>query len=205
MAVSQATYDCLYIGKQLQERIGDFSESEIQLFAYLACLLALYDGKNVASWGYIFIQNENGSPFSDDISNALIRLSQIGSLVDTDKDNYFNLTSNGESFLKKIDKFSINLSREKYLKSAITMVDFFPYGILTNAINNEPLLQSIKGLKVRRNLLDEDGSGRVLLYEQFKLLRTVIDQNNIGLLKPAYLWLNSIAFYNENSGKPTQL
>lgn len=198
MAISQATYDCLYIGKRLQEKIGDFSESEIQLFAYLSCLLALYDGKSVAFWDYIFIQNENGSPYSDDISNALNQLSQIGSLEDTDKDSYFNLTSRGDFFLEKIDKFSINSNREKYLKSAVTMVDFFPYGILTNAINNEPLLHSIKELKVRRNLLDEDGSGRVVLYEQFKLLKSVIDQKNIGLLKPAYLWLNSLAFYNEN-------
>ena len=199
MSVSQATYDCLYIGKKLQEKVGDFSEGEIQLFAYLSCLLALYDGKNVASWGYFFIKNENGSPFSKDVSVSLKRLTQINCFVDSDKDNYFNMGETGNFFLDKISEYSMNTSREKYLKSAVTMVDFFPYGILTKAINNEPILLSSQAINVRRNLLDENGSSQAALYQQFKLLKSVIDQKNTGLLKPAYLWLNSLAFYNSNN------
>ena len=196
MALSQATYDCLYIGTQLQKKVDDFSEGEIQLFAYLSCLLALYDGKNVSSWGYMFIKNENGSPYSHEISNAITSLSRLGSFSDSDKDYYYKLTSNGEAFLDKIRGFSLNTSRVKYLNSAVSMVDFFPYGILTNAINNEPILHSTRTLSSRRILLDENGSGRAVLYDQFKLLKSVIDQKNSGLLTPAYLWLNSLAFYD---------
>jgi hypothetical protein len=195
MAISQATYDCLFIGSKLQDNIEDFSEGEIQLFAYLSCLLALYDGKNVSSWGYLFIKNKIGSPYSVDISNATNSLKRSNCLIDADKDQYYNISEKGGLYLEQFSKHSSNLSRTKYLELALSMMNFFPYGVLTKAINDEPILLSLRGINVRRNLLDIDGSGLALLYEQFKLLKQVLKDGEHQLIKPAYVWLNSLAYF----------
>lgn len=195
MALTQGIYDSLYIGSKLQSNIGDFSEGEIQIFSYLACLLALYDGRESSSWGYIFIKNENGSPYSSDISSGIATLVNNRLLIDSDKDSYFNITESGISFFERLAEHGLNKQRTVYLNAAMEMVNFFPYGVLTKAINEEPILKSSRLIRLRRNLLDEDGSGQELLYEQFKSLKRTVDINVKGLLMPAYLWLNSLAFY----------
>ncbi|UOY08911.1 hypothetical protein L0P88_10235 [Muricauda sp. SCSIO 64092] len=195
MALSEGTYDCLYIGNKLQSKIGDFSEGELQLFAYLACLLALYDGQDVSSWGYLFIKNENGSPYSNDVSNSMGFLAEAEFLNDSDKDNYYTITTEGAFLLAQLASHSGNLFREKYLKAAVLMVDFFPYGLLTKAINEEPILRLSRSVNARRNLLDSDGSGHALLYQQFSILKEAISEESKELIMPAYLWVNSLAFY----------
>jgi hypothetical protein len=66
-----AYYDALAVSRQLENQLGDVAVAEVHLFAYLACLLALYKGHSPSVWGYAFAVTDYGYPFSGEIQNAI--------------------------------------------------------------------------------------------------------------------------------------
>ena len=86
-----AIFDYLSISVKLQGVLKNFSEYEIQLFAYLSCLLSLFKKRNVSEWEYSFVATGFGAPYSSDIGNVNRHFIETG-LVDYKEDEYMELS-----------------------------------------------------------------------------------------------------------------
>ena len=71
--IPEAFFDSLSLAKKLDDFLDGFKKEEIQLFAYFSLILHAYKGKDVSSWGYSFIVDENGFPFSKELNDAIER------------------------------------------------------------------------------------------------------------------------------------
>ena len=61
MVNTDAFFDTLVLIDRISQRIGTVVGPEVHLFAYLACLLAVYRGWPSADWGYRFACTDNGA------------------------------------------------------------------------------------------------------------------------------------------------
>ena len=93
----EAIFDTLYIGSRIESKLDDFSHPEVQFFAYLSCLLSLYNGNPLSFWEYSFIKTQLGSPYSVDIKEAWNFLKSKASVEQT-TEGYSKLTESQELF-----------------------------------------------------------------------------------------------------------
>jgi hypothetical protein len=68
--VPEDYFDCLAIAVGTPRSVAPLSVQELHLFSYLACLLALFEGRPVADWGYRFALTSKGYPFSAEFEAA---------------------------------------------------------------------------------------------------------------------------------------
>lgn len=188
----EAIYDTIYIGNQLEKKLTDFSQYEIQLFSYLSCLLSLYDGNPIAYWGYGFIKNELGSPFSIDLNESIETLIGRGSLTSSN-DSFLKLGDLGKSDITSLSMFPSYQKRLKYLEPACQSIKLLPYGIVKDSIIREPVLKYANSHKNKRLLTDEESPAFSLLYEQFEMLREALENKYQNLIIPAVVWLEYLA------------
>lgn len=181
-----AIYDTLFVGSKLQRYIGDFNSSEVQLFCYFSCLLSLYEGNPTSFWGYKFIKNELGVPLSTDVYTALDCLLRNNELQKAD--DYYMITSEGESKCEVLSKLNRFENRNKYLEASCESLLALPIGYIRNSINSEPIVRAANNSTVR-TLVDEENGAVALLYEQFELLKEAIDTKDSDLFVPAVTWL----------------
>lgn len=187
-----AFYDTIYIGNQLEKKLTDFSQYEIQLFSYLSCLLSLYDGNPIAFWGYSFIKNDLGSPYSIDLNESIEALIGRGSLT-LSNDLFLKLGELGKSDIARLTLFPSNQQRLKYLDAACQSIKLLPYGVVKDSIILEPVLKYANSHKNKRLLTDEESPAFSLLYEQFEMLRTALENKYQNLIIPAVVWLEYLA------------
>lgn len=183
-----ATYDILSLTIKLEDSLGDVSESEIQMFAYLACILSIFDGNSANDWGYSFIKNELGSPFSEALSSSIHSLIINEGLVA--KDEYFisnELSVTRFSLFKELDVYK---KRESYIETAYKCLKFIPYSKVRSALFSEPNLKIANNNVNRRLLLDEEGASIQLLYNQFDKLHTALGTNYRSKVIPALVWMS---------------
>lgn len=189
----QAVFDILFVGQKLQSKIQDFSLSEINFFSYLGCLLSLYDGNIVANWGYNFIKNNLGSPFSSDLNIAIDSLVANGTILKSEGiDGYYRLSPKGVEFLEVYSTLQTFKSRITYLNLACRSISLFPLGYIKEAINNEPVLKSAFVSSTKRSLLEENSPATKSLYHQFALLKTALEDKHQDLMIPAIVWIESL-------------
>ena len=193
---SNAVFDALYIGTHLQIKLNDFSNYELQIFTYLSCLLSLYDGEPVSFWGYTFIKNDLGSPFSKEINDAIEALIAKGSIIKSDG-SFLSVTANGQNELRLYSSFRSNISRIKYLQAACESMNLISYGEVKDSISQEPILQSAGKQSQRRLLIDDDSPAFSVLYEQFEMLRTALENQFHNLVIPAIVWLKYLGNKNK--------
>ncbi|WP_291087020.1 hypothetical protein [Flavobacterium sp. BFFFF1] len=190
---SEAVFDMLYIGNKLQFKIEDFSLSEINFFSYLSCLLSLYDGKMIDNWEYGFIKSSLGSPISTDLDKALNALCSNGSLCKSEGvDGYYNLLPNGEKMLELYSTLYKFSWRIPYLEASCKSLSLMPFGIVKDAISNEPVLKSANNTVNRRSLLEESNPATKSLHNQFSLLKVALEDKFSDLLIPAVVWIESL-------------
>ena len=180
-------FDSLYIGKNLQEYIGDFNLSEVQMLSYFSCLLSLYDGNPISFWEYKFIKNEMGVPLCFEINEAVEKLEQNNEFLLKD-DNYFNITEEGISKLNTFLSFDLYNHRIKYLKAACESLLAVPIGSFRSSLFEEPLIKLANGGEIR-NLIGDENIGLVTLYNQFEILKTALNEQYADLFVPAVTWL----------------
>lgn len=186
-----ALFDALYLGQNLEIKIKDFSLTEIQILSYLGCLLSIYDGNNSSEWGYFFVKNNSGYPYSIELNNAMELLARRNMIVQNSENNeYFNTDVTGIDFINKMsNQLSIYTKRKQYLDVALNCITLAPFGVIRTALLNEPVLTSAKR-KSSVLLLEESDFATNLLYEQFQELRTAINNEYESLLIPAFTWLS---------------
>lgn len=205
----EAVYDTLFIGLKLQRKMEDFSQYEVQFFAYFSCLLSLYDGNPLDGWNYSFVKTDFGSPYSSDVQNALVSLTAHDSLKESrnsigyypvlDKGtveeslSYYTVTDKGTQLSKFLES-NTNMfrARTKYLNTACNSLSLIPYGTIKEAINNEPVLNSAGNSLSKRSLLLETNPATKVLYAQFKALKDALEEKHYELMVPAVIWLESL-------------
>jgi len=190
----EAVYDTLFIGQRLQRKIEDFSQYEIQFFAYFSCLLSLYEGNTVGEWMYSFVKTELGSPYSADIDFAIQTLNATRFIKPTENSKeYFTITEKGINFFKFQDEnASIFSNRKKFLTTACNTISLIPIGSIKEAITREPVLYSAGNSLTKRSLLEDSNPATKVLHSQFKDLRIALEDKYHDLIVPAVVWLESL-------------
>jgi hypothetical protein len=191
----EAIFDTLFIGQRLQRKIEDFSQYEIQFFAYFSCLLSLYEGNTVEDWKYSFVKTELGSPYSIDIDASQTQNSK----------EYFTINEAGKEFFNFQDEAASSLAdRKKYLTTACDTISLTPYGVIKEAIGNEPVLYSAKNSLSKKGLLEMSSPATKVLYSQFKDLKFALENKYQNLLIPAMVWIEYLVNSKTHSVNDSQ-
>jgi hypothetical protein len=198
MSCPEAIYDSLYIGQKLQRKLEDYSQYEVQFFAYFSCLLSLYNGNTVTDWHYSFVKTKLGSPYSPDLHSAFETLVGNGSMIRVEGEgDYHQLTEHGSLFLEYMDDNTTVLSdRKQYLSAACNSISLLPFTTVKQAIGNEPVLYSAGTSLSSKSLLVDSNPATKVLYTQFKELRLALEDRYQDLLVPAVVWLESLSSRN---------
>lgn len=183
------TYDALSLTLKLQEKLDDVSVDEIQMFSYLACLLSIYDGKGANDWGYLFIKNELGAPYNNDIVETIKVLADTRMVKMKDRE-YFLATRLAHDRYALLSKMKMYEDREKYLSASAKCIKFVPYADVRSALYEEPTLLYSKRIDERQILLDGNSATIHLLYRQFDNLRTALRDRYKNLVIPALVWMS---------------
>lgn len=194
--IPEAIFDTLYIGYNIESTLEDFSHYEIQFFAYLSCLLALYEGNPLSFWEYNFVKTLLGSPYSVDIKQAFMFLESNSSL-EVSAEGYGRLTKKGKDEMGFYLELYTFKQRSVYLDAACNSLSLIPISSIKEAIYNEPVLKSARSV-TRKYLLDEKSPATQVLYEQFGILRHALkDEQYKTLIIPAVVWLESLKAKSE--------
>lgn len=180
-----ATFDALGLGVRLQGALGDTSDAEVHLFAYLSCLMWLYRGHPVAEWGYSFAGTRDGAPFSTGIEQALMELTCQGHI--TGDANHRGVTDDGAALYADVRELGLNRAREPYLEGACSTVLAFPPGRVRDALVRQPELTRAHVTGAVTRLLDEPAVEA--MYEQFRELSGALGIDTRDLMIPATVWV----------------
>ena len=188
----EAIFDTLYIGSKLESKLDDFSHPEVQFFAYLSCLLALYGGNPLSFWEYSFVKTQLGSPYSVDIHEAWNFLKSKASVEQT-TEGYSKLTEKGRADINFYLTLHAFKQRGQYLDAACKSLSLIPVGYIKKAIQNEPVLKNARTSIAKKFLLDESSPATHALYEQFATLKEALkDKDYKDLLIPAVVWIEAL-------------
>ncbi len=188
-----ATFDCLLVAQRLQAQGAVYSGPELHLFAYLACLLWLYQKNIVTDWGYSFVGTELGAPYSQEIDSALKELLGRGFFLRIH--DRLRMTKLAERTLDEFTKLEMNRDRAECLNASCASIAAFSPGMVTSALSQEPELSRAKALPSSRLLLEDAAQSQ--LYVQFEALRSNLDPRTSDLRLPAVVWLS--ALYRSNA------
>lgn len=190
MSNSNSYYDGLSICVHLDPVLSTIALSEIHLFAYLACLLALYRKKPVANWGYDFGAVEGGYPYSPALNESITDLTEKGYL-NRDADNFFRVTSAGRDEFEWLQSMSIGREREQYITGACSSILSLPLGMIREALNQSVDLRLARTSNHARHLPSDGGTQ--VLHDHFDVLSQAIGINVQDLMIPAVIWLQFLS------------
>lgn len=187
-----ASFDALRLCAEISSASGaGAAAAEIHAFAYLGCLLSVYEDRPPTEWGYGFRVTPAGAPYSVELDSAITTLRAGGMLVS--RGLAFDLSSPGLADLELLCTHTTNRARLRYLSSAAATALFMPLPAVTSALSREPQLQELLGAPTSRDLLDEAGVDVVKAH--FEVITRVLSGRDLGddLTVPASLWLAALA------------
>jgi hypothetical protein len=184
-----AFFDCLAISTQLQDVFDAVAPAEVHLFAYLACLLSVYRGRPVATWGYSFAGTCSGSPFSPEVEESKELLIRAGHITVTES-GYLQLTQSGCEEYAFLASLIANGKRIEYLVGACATVLTLPLGWIKAAITSDSQMRLAAELKMTRTLLTEAAIAE--FHDDFELLAASLGTDVPDLMIPAVVWLRSM-------------
>ena len=193
---TDAILDIITISRHLQNNKIKFASPELHLFAYLACLLWVYDSHPAADWGYSVVGTEVGAPFSIETEQAISFLTGSGCLLE--REASFYLTPRAEEAGKLFGSMTINEDRTRSLDAACSTVNSLPIGMVLSALGHEPDLLRSQNTPSARRLLEDLALRK--LYQHFTILKTSIGSESKDLRSPAYIWLTALQRASELAG-----
>lgn len=158
---------------------------EIHAFAYLACLLSLFERHSPSQWGYKFTALPPTLPYAPAITDGVKALE--AALLIRRVGDAFAPTDVGVHQASLWSGLGQLAWRRRYLDGATgaSLISGVP-GV-TNSLSNEPQLQRASDLGQPRELLEE--ATLIPLFEQFAALRQAIGGDVADLLAPAAVYL----------------
>lgn len=216
MSAPTWAYDALRMCRGLEQPGGGATAAEVQIFAYLACLMWVYDGRQASDWGYTFSATPAGSPYARDLAATTDRLRARGLIVDRLAPRYrpnaataahsangrsrspeprvLGVSPVGASELAALATLQSCSLRERYLEAATSAARLMPLPAITDAVTYEPGLRQALRRTAKTELLDTDGV--TVVREQFEVvidaLRTHENQGE-DLLVPTVIWVGFLA------------
>lgn len=185
----EAFFDSLKIASELSAPLNGVTRSDFQRITFLSCLLSIYQAKPVSDWGYRFANTGSGTPFSDQLSDALSRLLMLGHLVEND--GRLSISVAGEAMLATIKDLQSNAERSACVEAASASMLAVPLAILTDGIEQEPTTAASHLRTGPTMLLDEPHLQ--VLHSHFKVLAKVVPPTDGDLVSPSVLWLSYMA------------
>lgn len=181
----EAYFDCLQIASELDEPLGGVSRMDFQRITFLSCLLSIYQAKPVADWGYRFANTGSGTPFSDEINDAVTGLLNVGQLIESD--SRLRITESGQVMLQMMRGLDSIAGRAACLDAACASMLAVPRATMTEGLDQEPTVAA-SHLRSGATLLLEEPYVQ-MLYEHFDVLAKVIPPDPTDLFSPSVLWL----------------
>ncbi len=162
---------------------------------YLAQLLSIYDGNTTVKWGYLFTRNKYGAPISIEILEEIEVLCSKGYLVEDDSGYYCLADTSSADFIQQLEKSYIFGWKTKYIMTALDSLLTKPFPKVVNAIQYEPGINLLD--KINRTSVLLDNSSINLLFDDFKIIKEVINDTNINLVVPASLWIDYLSIQTQ--------
>jgi hypothetical protein len=181
-----ACFDAMYILGQLQPVAGGGTQGEVQVFAYLSCVLTLFHQKAPIDWGYRFAALPPALPYAVDLTEALDGLVAAQYAQPVSRSSYA-LTDQGQIEVQKWSRLYAFQERPAYLSAAVGASTFMSIPLVGAALRNDPQLVHADVLKRRVELFGDSPASDVL--EQFIALREALGGRVESLLTPALVYL----------------
>jgi hypothetical protein len=182
----EAFFDCLQIASELSSPLNGVTRMDFQRIAFLSCLLSVYQAKPVADWGYRFANTGNGTPYSDQLSDAVMRLLASGHLVEGG--TRLSITPSGQAMLRGLRNLDSNAGRSACLDAACSSMLAVPLATMADGIEQEPTI-SASHLRSGATMLLEEPHLQIL-HDHFKVLAQVVSPAEGDLFSPSVLWLS---------------
>ncbi len=192
--VPEAYFDVSCLMSEVKPSLVPVSVSEIHLYAYLACIIALWKGKAIGDWGYTFALTSEGFPFSPELEEGRHLLDSRG---------FIKIDVNGDMFPENLlllqeqeAVFSESrwVSRREYISAATDCALTLPGGSIRYAIGKSPGFGSAVVLGQNSPLLTEFDTDTI--YEEYQIIANALDDQDIDLLSPAVIWLSARVLQN---------
>lgn len=187
--VPEAYFDAVAIIGDAPASVMPMTVIEAHLYAYLGCILGLFKGQAVGDWGYPFAVTSEGFPFSVQFETTRSIVVARG-LVDEDGQGM--MTARRNELAAEIDSLLTLGSwadRRLWLRAATQCALALPVGSIRHAIGQTPGLAASVRLGQRRHLLEADDID--LLYEEYRIVSSVLGADVKDLLSPAVIWLSA--------------
>lgn len=195
--IPEAYFDAVAIMADAPASVVPMTVIEVHLYAYLGCILGLFKGQAVGDWGYPFAVTSEGFPFSVQLENARSVVVARG-LVDEDGEGM--MAARRDELAAEIDSLLTLGSwgdRRPWLRVATQCALALPVGSIRHAISQTPGLAASVRLGQRRHLLQADDID--LLYEEYKIVSSVLGADVKDLLSPAVIWLSARILRTEDA------
>jgi len=180
----EANYDIIFLLSFAKSQYDELHKSEINLLAYLAMLLSIYDGRKSHEWGYLFSYHSFGGPDCYELHNEIENLTTSG-IIRESKNDYLcvDYYISFKKYLLELERFKW---RKKYLQTSIDACLTKSLPLISIAINEEPGISSAKKLQRKIVLHSSDNTG---LYEDFKALKCALGDLRENIIIPASVWI----------------
>lgn len=195
--IPEAYFDAVAIMADAPASVMPMTVIEVHLYAYLGCILGLFKGQAVGDWGYPFAVTSEGFPFSVQLENARSVIVARG-LVEEDGEGM--MAARRDELAAEIDSLLTLGSwgdRRLWLRVATQCALALPVGSIRHAISQTPGLAASVRLGQRRQLLQADDID--LLYEEYKIVSSVLGADVKDLLSPAVIWLSARILRTEDT------
>ncbi len=187
--IPEAYFDTLALMNDAPSSVLPMTVNEMHLFAYLACIFALFKGEPLGDWGYPFAITSEGFPFSAQLdyareiscSNGRIELSDSGLM----RPRPTELEAEFETILR-VGSWA---KRRASLRAATECALALPMGSIRFAVNRSPGMSTSFFLGQRGQLLEP--LDVALLYEEYEIVTSVLGSDASDILSPAVLWLSA--------------
>jgi hypothetical protein len=195
--IPEAYCDALLIIDQAPKALLPMSAVEMHLFSYLSCVLALFQGHAIGDWGYSYAVTSDGFPFSAELETARKVLVERSVLISDDEGMMSADPEELAAELSTVLSIGPWIERSRWIKGATECALAFPTGSIRYAISQTPGMAASTSLRQRRRLLDTDDVS--LLYDEYKIVRSVLGEDIDDVLSPAVVWLSARVLRNKDT------
>lgn len=192
----EAYCDALLILNDSPKSLLPMSVTEMHLFSYLGCILALFQGEPVGDWGYSYAVTEQGFPFSAEFEEARKVLHSHGLLEMDDNNLQQAIQPALNNELAMVLSIGSWQKRSLWIRAAMQCALTFPLGLIRAAVSQTPSTELAIALRRTCKLLDTDDVK--LLYEQYDIVNSVLGSDAHDILSPAVIWLSARILKSED-------
>ena len=180
----ETQFDALSIGVKLYDYFDGFKREELQLFAYFSSIFFFYTrNPNIDDeWGYDFIVDKNGFPFSKDLNMAYEQ--HLLNRNFEEKDRFSIVTPEGVKSFNAVKEHSLFKNREKAIDAACTASILVSYEKTERALlNDDEIIKS-------QTIGNQSTLDRANIYNKVLEISKKVGAPIDDLIIPAVSWLN---------------